>query len=227
MVVRRALADALPNQGHFFNAEVPAKRLTPAGPDHAQVAACAGIVDYIDAVHAHHHTDEAPPVERARRVLALQSAREARLLAPLLDYLAARNDLRLLGPRDAARRAPTVADAPALTALRRSLEETLRLHPAAPLLSTRRAIRPITVGPWRLPAGTLLLLPVQLAQRDFTPTFTVPQMLKDVDLILGEGNRFMRDAKQGIDDYLAATGDERPGPGLAVALSSNSFPASR
>jgi knotted carbamoyltransferase YgeW len=29
------------------------------------------------------------------------------------------------------------------------------------------------------------------------------------DLILGEGNRFMRDAKQGIDDYLAATGDER------------------
>lgn len=63
-------------------------------------------------------------------------------------------------------RAPTVADAPALTALRRSLEETLRLHPAAPLLSTRRAIRPITVGPWRLPAGTLLLLPVQLAQHD-------------------------------------------------------------
>jgi knotted carbamoyltransferase YgeW len=32
------------------------------------------------------------------------------------------------------------------------------------------------------------------------------------DLILGEGNRFMRDAKQGIDDYLAATGDERSVP---------------
>jgi len=32
------------------------------------------------------------------------------------------------------------------------------------------------------------------------------------DLILGEGNRFMRDAKQGIDDYLAATGDERVVP---------------
>jgi len=30
---------------------------------------------------------------------------------------------------------------------------------------------------------------VQLAQRDFTPTFTVPQMLKDVDLILGEGDQ--------------------------------------
>jgi knotted carbamoyltransferase YgeW len=32
------------------------------------------------------------------------------------------------------------------------------------------------------------------------------------DLILGEGNRFMRDAKRGIDDYLAATGDERVVP---------------
>jgi len=28
----------------------------------------------------------------------------------------------------------------------------------------------------------------QLSQRDFTPTFTVPQMLKDIDLILAEGD---------------------------------------
>jgi knotted carbamoyltransferase YgeW len=32
------------------------------------------------------------------------------------------------------------------------------------------------------------------------------------DLILGEGNRFMRDVKQGIDDYLAASGDRRVVP---------------
>ena len=32
------------------------------------------------------------------------------------------------------------------------------------------------------------------------------------DLILGEGNAFMRDAKKGIDDYLAATGDSRVVP---------------
>jgi 3-hydroxyisobutyrate dehydrogenase-like beta-hydroxyacid dehydrogenase len=30
---------------------------------------------------------------------------------------------------------------------------------------------------------------VQLSQRDYTPTFTVPQMLKDMDLMLGEANR--------------------------------------
>lgn len=32
------------------------------------------------------------------------------------------------------------------------------------------------------------------------------------DLILGQGNAFMRDAKQGIDDYLAATDDDRVVP---------------
>jgi knotted carbamoyltransferase YgeW len=32
------------------------------------------------------------------------------------------------------------------------------------------------------------------------------------DLILGEGNRFMREVKQGIDDYLAATRDSRSVP---------------
>jgi len=32
------------------------------------------------------------------------------------------------------------------------------------------------------------------------------------DLILGEGHRFMREVKQGIDDYLAATGDARRVP---------------
>ena len=36
-------------------------------------------------------------------------AHEVAVTAPLLEFLSARNDLRLVGPRDAARRAPTVA----------------------------------------------------------------------------------------------------------------------
>ena len=43
MVVRRELADRLGNEGHYFNADQPRHRLVPAGPDHAQIAACAGI----------------------------------------------------------------------------------------------------------------------------------------------------------------------------------------
>ena len=39
MVIRRELGALLPNQAHYFNADVLYKRFTPAGPDHAQIAA--------------------------------------------------------------------------------------------------------------------------------------------------------------------------------------------
>ena len=112
MVVRRALADRLVNQAHFFNADVRYKRLTPAGPDHAQIAACAGMADYIDAIYAHHHGGEAAPADRARAVAALQRGHEDRVLAPLLDYLGGRNDARILGSKEVGTetgRVPTVA----------------------------------------------------------------------------------------------------------------------
>lgn len=98
MVVRRALADRLANQAHFFNAGTRYKRLTPAGPDHAQVAASAGMADYIDALYTHHHgSGQAAPADRARAVAALQRGHEDRVLEPLLDYLGSRNDARILG----------------------------------------------------------------------------------------------------------------------------------
>jgi len=109
MVVRRELAMALPNQGHYFNAEYVHKRFTPAGEDHAQIAACAGMADYVDAVYAHHFSGAADAGARARAVHDLQASHERKLLAPLLDYLRVRNDIRLLGPDDATRRVPTVA----------------------------------------------------------------------------------------------------------------------
>jgi len=109
MVIRRALGERLPNQGHWFNGDVLFKRFTPAGPDHAQIAASAGIADYFDDLHAHHFAPEPDAGRRARAVHDMMRAHEAKVIAPLLDFLADRNDLRLIGPRDAARRAPTVA----------------------------------------------------------------------------------------------------------------------
>ncbi len=109
MAIKRALADALPNQAHYFNETVRYKRFTPAGPDHAQVAASAGMVDYLDAVHAHHFAPEPDAAARGRAVRGLASAHEAALLAPLLDYLRGRNDVRLLGPQQAAGRVATVS----------------------------------------------------------------------------------------------------------------------
>ena len=111
MVIRRALGELLPNQAHFFNADTLYKRFTPAGPDHAQVAASAGMADYYDALCDHHGGPgpEAPAVQRAGFVNGVIRAHEAALLQPLLDAVSARNDLRLIGPSDATRRAPTVA----------------------------------------------------------------------------------------------------------------------
>lgn len=110
MVIRRGFGDVLPNQAHFFNGDVLYKRFTPAGPDHAQVAASAGMADYVDALFAHHFGGaHAKPEARNNAVHDLMRAHEVTLLQPLLDMLAARNDLRLIGPRQAKNRAPTVA----------------------------------------------------------------------------------------------------------------------
>jgi len=108
MIMRRELGRLLPNQAHWFNADVPYKRFTPAGPDHAQVAACAGIADYFDAL-ADHHGIEGDSAERAAGVHDLFRAHETNLLQPVLDFLRGHNAARLIGPCEAADRAPTVA----------------------------------------------------------------------------------------------------------------------
>ena len=50
MVMSKELNGDLPYQGHFFNAGIPGARFTPAGPDHAQIAAVNGVLDYMEAV---------------------------------------------------------------------------------------------------------------------------------------------------------------------------------
>ena len=109
MVTRRALGELLPNQGHYFNASSLYKRFTPAGPDHAQVAACAGMADYVDALYSHHVGGEADACARGISVHDLMRTREEVALSRVLDFVSDRNDLRVIGPVDAAIRAPTVA----------------------------------------------------------------------------------------------------------------------
>jgi selenocysteine lyase/cysteine desulfurase len=108
MAVRPSLAVELPNQGHFFNETNPRKRLVPAGPDHAQIAAAAGIVDYLEKVAEIAGTaiQGAGPFRIAHNAMRAQ---EQALLAPLLDYLRKKNGIRLIGPDDPVKRAPTVS----------------------------------------------------------------------------------------------------------------------
>ena len=109
MVIRRALGMTLPNQGHYFNAPTLYKRFTPAGPDHAQIAACAGMADYVDALYDHHIKIQSNAAGRAAAVHGMMRKAETELMQPLLDYLSQKNSVRLLGPDDAAGRAPTIA----------------------------------------------------------------------------------------------------------------------
>ncbi|WP_321785386.1 cytochrome P450 [Burkholderia pyrrocinia] len=75
---------------------------------------------------------------------------------------AARDEVsRVLGGR-----APSVDTRSSLRYLTQTLDETLRLYPSAPMLISRRASRPISLGAWQFPARTLFMLPLQLMQRD-------------------------------------------------------------
>jgi selenocysteine lyase/cysteine desulfurase len=114
MVVRAGLMAELPNQSHFFNDSVADKRLNPAGPDHAQVASAGAVLDYVEALHRHHGGSASDGLRAAvHEVSALWREHEDSLTPRLLDALAGRDDVRLLGPGtlDAApgHRCPTIA----------------------------------------------------------------------------------------------------------------------
>ena len=109
MVIRRTLGELLPNQAHYFNGDVLYKRFTPAGPDHAQIAASAGMADYVELLCAHHGGPETGAAEQGVFVHDLMRSHEVSLLQPVLDAVKDRNAVRLIGPSEANRRAPTVA----------------------------------------------------------------------------------------------------------------------
>ncbi|MDP9109487.1 MAG: cytochrome P450 [Pseudomonadota bacterium] len=79
---------------------------------------------------------------------AAQSRARSEVLAVLSDAIPADDDL------------------PKLAYLTQTLQETLRLYPAVPVLLSRRSTRAITVGGWQLPARTMLTIPVQLLHHD-------------------------------------------------------------
>lgn len=109
MVIREDTAQWLGNQAHYFNEAHIHKWFVPAGPDHAQVAASAGVVDYFDALYGHHFPDGTPGQGRREAVNALMQSAENALLQPLLDFVRHDPRVRLLGPAQAAGRAATVS----------------------------------------------------------------------------------------------------------------------
>lgn len=111
MVIRHDTARQLPNQSHFFLHDVREKRLMPAGPDHAQVAACSGVSDYFDAL-LQHHASESMQVDDASRASALRRLlhdAEVTLIEPLLAFIERHPGVKLVGPATSEQRAPTIS----------------------------------------------------------------------------------------------------------------------
>jgi len=110
MAMRTAVNERLPNQGHFFNTDHATARFTPAGPDHAQIAAINGVIDYFENVFVHHYgAGEVDSDSKAVAVRRLFQQAEQTNLQPVLDFLSHHPRVRLVGRADVEKRAPTVS----------------------------------------------------------------------------------------------------------------------
>jgi len=112
MYVNNILIGKMENQSHFFKEGITRSMITPAGPDHAQIASASGILDYFDAVYEHHFEKEAAPAQRNKALNELFQSHENALLERLLDFLKARKDVQIVGPDIAKDRAPIVSIIP-------------------------------------------------------------------------------------------------------------------
>ena len=98
LYLKADLQAQLPAQCHFFNRGDSRKRFDPAGPQHAEVAACQGVLEYFDKLSLHHKADSTSPATgQMAQLHALFAAHEQQLASPLLDYLGHAPNVRVLG----------------------------------------------------------------------------------------------------------------------------------
>ena len=115
MYINAEIREDPTSQAHYFNAGIAEKDFNPAGPQHAQVAACAGVIDYFDALHAHHFgAGDGNANQRLQDLHGLILAHENSLASPLLEFLSGHSAVRLVGKPHARDndRAPTIAFRP-------------------------------------------------------------------------------------------------------------------
>lgn len=102
MYVAPQFAEMLDPQCHYFNRGIPEKRLDAAGPDHASIAALAGLGEYFAASYQHHFglnskravassaentSHEKTLHEKALAISKIMHQHEQQLCAPLLEAI--------------------------------------------------------------------------------------------------------------------------------------------
>lgn len=130
LYVNADIRSQLTSQAHYFNVGKPGADFNPAGPQHAQVAACAGVIDYFNDLHEHHFGESQSSLpEKMSGLHGLIQQHENELTAPLVDFLGNHADIRLIGKAhvDDNDRAPTIAFKP-LKQSSRSLVHRLQDH---------------------------------------------------------------------------------------------------
>jgi len=131
MTIKKGVMDELPNQGHFFNKHIIRKKILPAGPDHAQIAAASGVARYLDTVYEHHFSKTVDQAEKGRILKKLFQDHERTLLAKLLEWLRHRDDIYIVGPDDPELRVPTVSIVPK----KKSIDEIFAVLTAKKLMA--------------------------------------------------------------------------------------------
>jgi selenocysteine lyase/cysteine desulfurase len=112
MFVKKDLILKMENQSHYFKEGITRSMLTPAGPDHAQIASASGVLDYFDAVYNHHFDEQ---VDASKRNIALNHlfrTHENALLEKLLKFLKEREDIKIIGSDNTSNRLPIVSIIP-------------------------------------------------------------------------------------------------------------------
>lgn len=109
---KKEILDRLADQGHYFNADKPHYRMNPAGPLHAEIAALAGLGEYMDALYTHHFDqDHGSQHEKAGRMFDLFAQHETQLANQVLRTLSDLPGVRIIGQPHAecGRRAATIS----------------------------------------------------------------------------------------------------------------------
>jgi cysteine desulfurase family protein (TIGR01976 family) len=116
MYVKREHLERMANQGHFFNQAKLGKRLTPAGPQHGEIACASGIVDYLEDIGRHHGVAGKTLGDRVRATMEAFHTHECRLANRVLTLLKDKG-ARIIGPQTAEphKRAATIAFVPRKT----------------------------------------------------------------------------------------------------------------
>ena len=102
----------LPNQNHEFLSGSYPYTLNPGGPNHEELVSLIGIYEYIMELYNHHYEDQEKTIrDKISLVNNLISDHEKEIANPILNYLANRDDYKLIGRSVISNknRAPTIS----------------------------------------------------------------------------------------------------------------------